>query len=201
MKRTLILVLALAMVSVLLLAGCSKQNVTGEAKGPATVQCNDRIDNDRDGYTDFPNDPGCSSKKDKSELNTAIECDDARDNDNDTKIDMQDGGCVNPVDTDETNCGDGVCEYATETPANCPKDCSHPNSCSDTDGGIVREVKGTVSGYRYNISYNYTDFCMNSNAVKEYYCGGNIWYDAQISCLNMSANNTGICVDGACTAQ
>jgi hypothetical protein len=34
---------------------------------PAAVQCNDGIDNDRDGLTDFPADPGCSSATDTTE--------------------------------------------------------------------------------------------------------------------------------------
>jgi len=38
--------------------------VTGIA--PAK-ECNDRIDNDKDGYIDFPNDPQCSSASDDSE--------------------------------------------------------------------------------------------------------------------------------------
>ncbi len=35
-----------------------------------TYQCNDGIDNDGDGLIDYPNDPGCSSATDNSEINT-----------------------------------------------------------------------------------------------------------------------------------
>ena len=34
------------------------------------LQCNDGLDNDNDGLTDFPNDPGCDSATDNSEANT-----------------------------------------------------------------------------------------------------------------------------------
>jgi hypothetical protein len=37
-----------------------------------TYQCSDREDNDRDGYTDYPNDPGCSSAYDNDEYNQVI---------------------------------------------------------------------------------------------------------------------------------
>lgn len=40
-----------------------------------TYQCNDTIDNDSDGYFDYPNDPGCSSPTDDSEYNdTQSQC-------------------------------------------------------------------------------------------------------------------------------
>ena len=38
------------------------------------------------------------------------ECNDKIDNDGDGNIDRADSGCSSPQDTDETDCGDGVCE-------------------------------------------------------------------------------------------
>jgi hypothetical protein len=35
-------------------------------------KCNDKKDNDKDGFIDYPNDPGCLSKKDNSEKNAAV---------------------------------------------------------------------------------------------------------------------------------
>ncbi|MBW2974166.1 metallophosphoesterase [Candidatus Woesearchaeota archaeon] len=83
--------------------------------------CNDGVDNDGDNLTDYPYDPGCSSANDTSELGTN-ECDDGIDNDGDGNIDTADGGCLNASGTDETNCGDGVCEGG-ETSGTCPADC------------------------------------------------------------------------------
>lgn len=37
-----------------------------------TYACSDREDNDRDGFTDYPSDPGCSSSTDNDEYNTII---------------------------------------------------------------------------------------------------------------------------------
>ncbi|MCH2185741.1 PEP-CTERM sorting domain-containing protein, partial [Myxococcota bacterium] len=52
--------------------------------------CDDGIDNDQDGLTDFAGgDPGCSSASDDSEKSTAYECDDGIDNDGDGLIDYR----------------------------------------------------------------------------------------------------------------
>src|SRR3989338_2219852 len=62
-------------------------------------QCNDRVDNDGDTRIDYPNDPGCSSPSDGSELST-VQCDDGVDNGDadsfkDYPIDL---GCVSLSD-------------------------------------------------------------------------------------------------------
>jgi len=82
--------------------------ICGDAPPPAA--CSDGADNDGDGQTDFPRDPGCSSANDTSELGTN-ECDDGVDNDNDGDIDFpDDSDCSSPSDTSETTpeCSDGL---------------------------------------------------------------------------------------------
>jgi PKD domain len=70
---------------------------------PAVTQCNDGLDNDGDTFTDFPNDPGCSSAADASELGTA-QCDDGIDNDVDGDTDFPvDAQCGSPTDDDESS--------------------------------------------------------------------------------------------------
>jgi hypothetical protein len=85
------------------------------------IQCNDLTDNDGDGFTDYPEDPGCMNYKD-DEFNSFVECDDGKDNDGDGAVDMKDYGCVSPIDVDETNCGDNECEDFEDC-ENCPEDC------------------------------------------------------------------------------
>jgi len=52
--------------------------------------CNDGIDNDGDGLTDFAGgDPGCSDANDASEKTASLPCDDGIDNDLDGKIDFR----------------------------------------------------------------------------------------------------------------
>jgi hypothetical protein len=71
--------------------------------------CDNGIDDDHDGYTDYPDDPGCTSPDDPSEKSVDIACDDGIDNDGDGKIDMLDPGCASPAQTTETTeCDDGI---------------------------------------------------------------------------------------------
>jgi endoglucanase len=69
--------------------------------------CSDGLDNDKDGLTDYPNDPGCKSVLDNNESNPVAElvaCNDKLDNDNDGLIDYPfDLGCSSATDNDEFN--------------------------------------------------------------------------------------------------
>ncbi|MDQ3645686.1 MAG: hypothetical protein M3345_01980, partial [Actinomycetota bacterium] len=47
-------------------ATCDRVQAGGGKNPPA--ECEDEVDNDGDGEIDFPNDPGCSSPKDDSEI-------------------------------------------------------------------------------------------------------------------------------------
>lgn len=148
-------------------------------RGPAA--CKDGSDNDGDGLTDWPNDPGCSSKRDRTETNPNVECDDGTDNDGDGATDLSDGCCTSGTDNDESNCGDGVCE-GSETQGNCPADCGFPDSCADTDGGNVITTFGMTYGYLNNNAYNSSDYCVDTSNVMEYYCSGAYEQSSQQSC-------------------
>lgn len=65
--------------------------------------CRDDIDNDGDGSTDYPDDPGCSGENDDSEFNLPIvaQCEDNADNDEDGFTDEEDPNCH--TDGDPTN--------------------------------------------------------------------------------------------------
>jgi uncharacterized repeat protein (TIGR01451 family) len=73
--------------------------------------CNDGLDNDGDGLTDFPDDPGCLSALDLDEADTP-QCADGIDNDMDGDIDFPDDtSCSSFADNDESGppaCNDGV---------------------------------------------------------------------------------------------
>ena len=59
------------------------------------------------------------------------ECSDKVDNDGDSFIDLDDAGCIDKKDTDESNCGDSVCEGG-ETCLTCAADCGTcPPVCGD----------------------------------------------------------------------
>jgi len=71
------------------------------------------------------------------------------------------------------------------------------NSCRDTDGGINRLVRGTVSGYSGGNRYAYTDFCLTnqSASLKEYYCMNTSWTSTSINCWAYN----GTCLNGTCS--
>ncbi|MGQ0697292.1 MAG: outer membrane beta-barrel protein, partial [Panacagrimonas sp.] len=68
-----------------------------------THVCSDGLDNDVDGLTDFPADPGCSSADDEDETDPP-QCSDGKDNDGDGLIDFPaDKGCTGADDNDEVD--------------------------------------------------------------------------------------------------
>ena len=84
----------------------------GEAYVFARVsECDDGLDNDGDGSTDYPDDPGCADAGDDSEKDQTgtYPCDDGEDNDADTLTDCPDDpGCVHPAaNMEDPTCQDG----------------------------------------------------------------------------------------------
>lgn len=70
---------------------------------PTETACNDGQDNDGDGLTDYPADPGCTSTTDTSEAEDTSQCQNGRDDDGDGKVDYpSDPGCVSRLDNDES---------------------------------------------------------------------------------------------------
>lgn len=150
-------------------------DLTGEAAGGR--QCMDKKDNDGDTFIDYPADPGCSSARDRDEINTMAQCDNGVDNDKDGLIDYPaDPGCSSPLDSSELD-----------------------DSCSDTDGGIVPEEKGKVTGALNGYYYTYIDNCYVDNSttstmLNEWYCERTAPFQTQISCASLGKR----CVNGAC---
>ena len=73
------------------------------------------------------------------------------------------------------------------------------NTCSDTDGGSVPSVVGTVSGVKSGQQYSLTDFCLTTNStyLDEYHCDGTNPVNASVQCY-VPANGTTSCNAGAC---
>lgn len=181
--------------------------------GPAQRnQCNDGMDNDGDNKIDYPNDPGCSSKSDKSELNSNVQCDDGMDNDGDGKRDYpSDTGCSSLTDTSERGTlqcdngkdddNDGKIDYPNDPGCTNPSDSSEDdpvlNSCFDSDFGFNIYVQGTVNGTQNGQSFSNTDYCFDENVLVEYQCYNNGPYSYTYTC---QANQTtgSVCVQGAC---
>jgi hypothetical protein len=77
---------------------------------PTVAACADGLDNDGDGRTDYPDDPGCSSATDGSENDASLPCDNRLDDDGDGLVDYpRDPGCHDPSWVAENpQCSDGV---------------------------------------------------------------------------------------------
>ncbi|MCA9666157.1 MAG: DUF11 domain-containing protein [Myxococcales bacterium] len=86
--------------------GCSSPFDTSEGGAP---ECSDGIDNDGDGRVDFPNDTGCTSANDATEVSESLAaCNDGIDNDGDGRIDFKadgtgDPGCHSANDNNEVD--------------------------------------------------------------------------------------------------
>lgn len=178
-------------------------NCPGDCPAPV-VQCNDGVDNDGDTKTDYPSDPGCTGSNDTSELGT-VQCDDGIDNtDADTLKDWpNDPGCVSLTDTIEVdgqcddvsdNDADGFIDYLNDPECNSFADSE--GDCTDSDGGQVATVKGTVSGSFGGVPFNNTDLCVDNVTLKEFYCS--LYKSANLNVTCNLGNATTQCVSGAC---
>ena len=149
---------------------------------PVIAQCNDGIDNDADGATDFPADPDCNNAADNNETFVPVsapQCNDNRDNDNDNLIDFpNDPGCANLADDDETNavvlpvvaqCSDGM-DNDNDNLIDFPADagCDNPNDVNEVDGAAPPPPAVAQCGDRLdNDNDNLIDFpndlgCLNA---------------------------------------
>ncbi len=99
----------------------------------ASVACSDGLDNDNDGYTDYPADQGCTSSADTSEVDPLPACSDGIDNDGDSRTDYpQDPGCSSSSDTDESN-GSTACSDGLDNDGDGYTDLGDPGCDSATD--------------------------------------------------------------------
>lgn len=133
--------------------------ITGSCNNnPVVYQCNDGIDNDSDGFVDYPSDPGCSSYTDNTEYNQVTityQCNDGYDNDSDGRVDYpSDPGCSSYTDNSEydqvsytyqcndgyDNDGDGRVDYPSD-----------PGCSSYTDNSEYDQVNYT---YQCNDGYD-----------------------------------------------
>jgi len=95
-------------------------------------ECNDTIDNDGDGFIDYPADPSCDNASDDSEapIDTA-ECNDGSDNDGDGYIDYpQDPSCNGTYDNTEAPADDPQCDDTLDNDGDGFTDFPDDPSCS-----------------------------------------------------------------------
>lgn len=76
--------------------------------------CNDGIDNDSDGETDYPGDQGCLSIDSMSESERTLGCLDGLDNDGDGLLDLADPGCSTAQDMSERDPNGPLCDNGSD---------------------------------------------------------------------------------------
>ena len=151
-----------------------------------TAQCNDNIDNDMDGATDYPSDFSCSSATDNDESNPKSACQDTLDNDGDGLIDWpNDPGCSSRQDNDEINTttaqcsdnldndGDGATDYpsdfscssGTDTDETNPKAACQDGTDNDTDGSADYPNDAGCSSRQDNDEFNQTTNPLNVSCI------------------------------------
>ncbi len=89
------------------------------------------------------------------------------------------------VQTCTSGCTGGVCNSVTT------------DSCADNDGGYYPQIPGSVTGYKNNFPYNYSDFCISASVQLEYYCSGTLAYNFSSGCP-VGNGSTGQCFGGSC---
>jgi hypothetical protein len=116
----------------------------------ANAQCADGYDNDGDGFTDYPQDQGCSSATDNDEYNSTFvpQCSDNVDNDGDGLKDFpQDTGCESAVDNNEQNGVNPayVCSDNVDNDGDGLKDYPQDPGCSSATDADETNVIGTFA--------------------------------------------------------
>lgn len=186
------------------------------SKAPRALKlCNNGADDDGDGLVDYPSDPGCSTRRDNTETNSSLVCDNGQDETNDAdsladfRVSGGDPGCISTTDSSEIdgqcddlgdNDGDGHTDLSDSECTEFSDNSESPRDfCTDTDG-LDTTTQDLVSGEDNSTSFNYTDSCVSLSTVKEWTCGGlGAGYDPLS--LNITCSAAQICNGGACVAD
>jgi hypothetical protein len=158
--------------------GCGGGGAGGDAA------CQNGIDDDGDGKTDFPDDPGCTSPTDDDESNVAKPaCSDGIDNDGDGKIDFPaDPGCLNSnQDSEADDCPSGP---------NCPQ-CANQKD-DDGDGKIDADDPGCSNPQDNTEEEFNSTACGNSVVIKPLPANGKVSGTLALAASHLiSAGNCG----------
>ena len=122
------------------------------------AQCLNGIDDDMDGQTDYPFDPGCSQRNDRDETtpDPLPTCFDGMDNDFDGQTDFPfDAGCISAADKDEADpCGQGLRISAYPVGQPFIVDRTDDMSASNQFAGTCGAAMGPEKVYLYENPHN-----------------------------------------------
>ncbi|MDD5192303.1 MAG: hypothetical protein PHH54_07200 [Candidatus Nanoarchaeia archaeon] len=116
-----------------------------------------------------------------------------------------DPSCHDTCASNGYNCGTwNICGVSTNCGTcgggfycNATAQCAHNNTCYDSDGGRIYNVKGNISGYHDGTYYIAVDYCWNdwhNITLTEYSCLSSNQYSQNINCTG----NYTSCSNGAC---
>jgi hypothetical protein len=150
---------------------CSNAGGAGYVCEP--TRCNDGIDNDSDGYTDWPNDPGCADVSDDDEADT---CNPA--------VPATCPACFNGLDDD----GDGNIDFPADPGCAAAGDVNEINECLP---GLVVEVvdSGTETGTIEQAAQSYIQPSCNSWTYGEDVWQLDLPYGAGTVDVSLSSSN------------
>jgi len=130
------------------------QAVLDELAQVVGAPCDDGVDNDGDGFVDYPADAGCDDASDWSEDVPALDCDDGVDNDGDGAVDLEDFGCHSRGDFSERsapnvivcddgidNDGDGLTDFPEDPGCGFPLQTTENPACND---GVDNDGDGLI---------------------------------------------------------
>lgn len=125
----------------------------------ARASCEDGVDNDSDGFIDYPSDAGCASLSDQSE---ETQCQDGFDNDLDGWTDTVDLGCADVQDDNEayigvSQCSDGIDNDGIQGIDGNDPDCGSPLGTSESvpvacSNGVDDDGDGVADLYDFGCS-------------------------------------------------
>lgn len=122
------------------------ENFTGDVPLEST-SCSDSLDNDGDGYIDYPNDPQCTSYSDTLESPfDYTQCNNGVDDDSDSYIDLDDVSCNGSL-TSSTEYPSQASLQA-ETPCLSEEFCLLNEKFPYTDNITLHDWEGSVAGFR-----------------------------------------------------
>jgi hypothetical protein len=115
-------------------------------------------------------------------------------------------------------CGNGVCEdFETCTSSHCsgdvctddcgglycPQDCETTPECTDSDGGVNYNIKGSIEWVEDGEVKDATDYCSEAGLLGEWYCNPDQSYVGEIpSSVEYNCAEEGkVCEEGACVEE
>jgi hypothetical protein len=136
---------------------------SGEDYRERLASCSDGADNDGDGLTDHPADPGCDGADDTSERSPRLACDNGLDDDGDGPVDLDDPDCKAPKDPLEGPDADG--DGVADDEDNCTAVANRPRGGVGGGAAVQADTDGDGHGDACDGDFNNDGVVDDADAV------------------------------------